>query len=286
MKVLRVIASSILGIIIFALLFALSISIVFKSVVEKEIIGNMVKEALLEDYIKEATDKDKEKIEDVFKEEDINTLINIILDEYTESVSVDNYQVKDETIDEIIELCVKHIDLINEFSDEKITEKDLRSSDTRNELTKSINKAFKNNDNDTTESVKDVIKVYRNVVSSSFRTAMIIGIIILTALIALINFSLYKWMKYLGGSLVSCGLLVSVMYVGLMLIIEKLVETEGYNIKANPRYVLILGTFEIILGIGLIVLNHVIKNKVKDNNKYPKNEFLAEKPKEENNSEM
>ena len=261
MKVVRGICSGILGIVLFALIFALSFSYILKNVVSKDLLNGIVKQQLLDQYTKEVNPDVKESIEELLGKNDLSALANDVLEEYSRFAKDKNYTVSDEFVDEIIEFCVKNRTTISRMSNEEITEEKLRSEETRNNLTKTLNETLPEISDKIGESGDMVMLIYGLIVSKSMRLLAILSIVAIIVLIALITWSVYKWLTPLGISLIISGLLYITIYVGAMIFKEELLIGLDIDIKFNPKIIVIIGGAEFVFGIVSIIIKKIIDNK-------------------------
>ena len=263
MKVVRGIFAGIFGIVLFALIFALSFSYILKSVVSKDLLNGVLKQQILDQYTKEVNTEVKESIEELLGKNDISELANDILEEYSKFAKDKDYKVSDEFVDEIIEFCVKNKDLISRISKEEITEEKLRSDETRTNLTKSLNEALPEISDKIGESGDLVMFIYGIIVSRFARIMTILAIAMIILLIALITWSVYKWLTPLGVSLIVSGIIYIAIYVCTMIFKAEILYGLDIDIKLNPTIIVIIGGAEFIFGIIAIVIKKIIDGKSK-----------------------
>lgn len=266
MKFLKGFGVAILGIIIAAIVFALSISFILKNVLQKQIASVAVKEVVTNEYMNDTdlTDEEKEKLNNIDKmigNKDISKLISIIMKEYEESIDKEDYSVSENSLDEIINLCVKYIDVINDFSHERVTESDIRSNETRNELREAFNETLEDIDEEDELSVRMIVKSYNLFTSTFFRIVLICVVILFTALIGLIKSSYYKWLRPVGIAVITSGVFVTLIYVGAKVGTKLLEDTNEFKIAFKFEEILLIGIIEIVLGIGMIITNGILNSK-------------------------
>lgn len=260
MKVVRGIFSGIFGIVLFGLIFALSFSYILKSVVSKDLLNGVLKQQILDQYNKEVNTEVKESIEELLGRNDISELANDILEEYAKFAKDKDYKVSDEFVDEIIDFCVKNKDIISRITKEEVTEEKLRSDETRTNLTKSLNEALPEISDKIGESGDIVMFVYGVIVSRFARIMTIFAIVTIILLIALITWSVYKWLTPLGISLIISGLLYIGLYICIMIFKAEILYGLDIDIKFNPTIIVIIGGAEFIFGIISLVIKKIIDN--------------------------
>lgn len=266
MKIIKWLGIFFLSIFAFIFIFSLSLSLIFKNVVQKGVIGSVVKDVIIEEFAedKKLTNKDKEnikKVNEVIKTEDINGLVDKILDEYEKSLDVDNYEVSEKTVDYVVDLFVEYKDLINDISHENITEKEIRSEKTREGITEAFNEILSDHPDNNKEAIKIVVSSYNFFVSTTFRLLMIFLTIICFVLIALIKQSFVKWLKPAATVLISTGFIISASYFAILYAFRTINESSKYNFIINPKYILCLGISEIIIGVILVILSIITNGK-------------------------
>ena len=263
-KFLKNFCSSIIGILLFILIFLLTFSFVFKKVVQKQIIGETVKSIVVDEYIKNTKLEHKDQIEKLLQDEDADKLIDIIIDEYSNSLDNESYTVDDSTVDTIIDLCVKHKEEISQIAGYNISENDIRSTTTRNNISEAFNEGIKKTNVNIGTTGVHVVKAYTNFISTKFRVIIVLSIILLTIILALINWSLYGWISKLGSSLISSGVFTILTYFALKYILNQAVKNLEFKVSINPNSILIIGIVEVVIGTVMVIINKLLTNKIKE----------------------
>ena len=124
-----------------------------------------------------------------------------------------NYKVSKKTVQEIIDFFVKHREKLNELSNSNITEEELKSQETFNNIEKGLNDEFVTVNDDIGEQASTVIRVYSKLISNNFQIILIISIMIVIILLMLIKNSLYSWMSTFGYSLISVGIMMCSLFI-------------------------------------------------------------------------
>lgn len=270
MKFLKGLGVFFLSLFSFIFILLLSLSLITKNVVQKGVIGSVIKNVIIEEFAtdEELTKKDKENIEKVnkvVKTEDINELVSKLLDEYSEKFEDDNHTVSDETVDYIINLLVDYKDLVNDISKENITEKQIRSYETRVGIKSALNEILDETPENTELAIKITVRSYAFFISNTFIILIAIFTIICFALIALIKKSFIGWMKPAAVVLIFTGLIISAIYFGLEYVIGEINHSADYEFIINSTPIIVLGIGEIIIGIIFRIVTIVTSsNKEKE----------------------
>lgn len=254
MKIIKGIGVFFLSLFACLFIFLFSVSFTFKKVIQKGVIGSVVKNIIVEEFAEDEklTDKDKEnikKVNEVIKTDDINKLVDKLLDEYEISLDNDNYKVSEKTVDYIIDLFVEYKDLINDITHEDVTEDEIRSKETREGIVEAFDDVLGSKPEANENAIRFAVTSYGVFVSSTFRIVLILLTLLCFSLIALIKKSYYKWMKTASYVLIFIGFIVSACYFGILYAFRTINASNNYSIVINPKFILVLGIIEIIIGI-------------------------------------
>jgi len=261
MNILKGIAGFFISIILILLVDAYSLSISLKYVLQNQIIGSVVKEQIINSYVENSkTFKDKDKLEGIINDNKSNEIIDNIIDDYIKYLDDSNYKVSDKTIDSILDFCVKHKDELSEISDHEITEEEIRKSETREDLTKSLNDGFSSLGNNLGQTEKDIIKSYSTFTSKSFRIVLLVLIFVQIVLLVLIKWSPYKWMTPTGVSFIISGVFIGTSYLIAKIILNNVIVNDTKEISINPKIMLILAIVELSVGVILLITKTIIGN--------------------------
>ena len=264
MNLLKKMVNFFIGTILSLLIFIFTFSFVFKNVVQKQIIGETVKTIVVNEYIKDSDIENKEKLEELLEDNDANKLIDIISNEFGNSIDEDNYQVDQSTIESIIDICVDHKDEISEIAGRTITEDEIRSIETKNNLKEAFDSGFEKINENVNDTSKKVINGYTKLISTKFRIIICVSILIFISLLALLTKSTYKWMHGFGSSLITCGIFVILTYFSLKVIIDIAVKNLEFELNINPISILIFGVIEFIIGILFKIIYKQIDKKYEE----------------------
>ncbi|MBR5662156.1 MAG: hypothetical protein IKX00_00720 [Bacilli bacterium] len=265
MKILKGIGIFFLSLFAFIFVFLISLSLIFRNVIQKGVVGSVVKNIMIEEFskVKKLTAEDKENIEKVnkvIKTDDINKLVDKLIDEYELSLDNENYKVSDKTVDYIVDLLVEYKDLINDITQENVTEKEIRSTEVREGIIEGFDNVLGDEPEGNMQAIKIGITSYNFFTSNTFRILAIFLTILCFALIALIKKSYYKWVKSASKVFVMVGLLISASYFAIIYAFKEINNSTNYGIVIDPKYILILGITEILIGIVFLIV-HIILHK-------------------------
>ena len=278
MKGLRSVTYVIVAIFLGIFINLFSVSLVLKNVVQDEMITNIVKSTIANEYltknIKNLSEEEQKIVKDFLDDNQSNEVVNIILNNYMNYQSNPNYKISQKDVDTIKKYIESHQDVIKKVSKEEIN---------INDITKEL--TVENIDNKTRETVKKldqlppvvetVVKTYKEIVTGPIK--LILGFMCITCigLLMLISWSLIKWMKATGICLIVNGVLITLMYVIVMTLKDVIINNIDAGIfiqNITFNNILIIGMVELIGGIALVITHKVINNKIKDSNELPKQE--------------
>lgn len=267
LKIAGIIAGFLAKFTLFFLVFIFSVSLISKKVIQKEIIGNVLKGQVVTDYIKGQKIENEDKINELINDKKINSIINDVIAEYDIYLKEDNYKVSDELINEIIDFCIEHKAEISEISGREITEEEIRSAETYKDLTNVFEEGFSNFKNDFSTIGQELVKIYNKFISSAFRLKVFILMMLMIGIIMLSTWSLYSWLSSFGKILITNGVLFTLIYFITGIVVTRIVSEFELDIKITFIYILIVGLSELFIGIALVFSRKYIeKREVIDNN--------------------
>ncbi len=272
MKIIRKFLVFILGIFLFGLCISLVLSFAVKEIFQKNIVTALVQESAIP-IIKQNTELSKEQeeqLEMLFQDEEVNTLVEDIMDEVLEQITSADGQIDPKVVENIFDYVVENKSKLEEITGEKIDISEIEniknSSDYQEfakELTNSLNEAASEMDGES----KAIIEAYSFFTSNEFKT-YVIGLILLDLLfIALIQWSLYKWVAILGRAMTTTGIMLLLFSVAAGYLIEEILKEEKINIKIDISNLTKMAIITLVVGIVLIIIYHIIKAIVKNSKK-------------------
>ena len=213
------------------------------------IINNKVLEKTLED----------EEVKEMLSEF-IDDVINSISKEEQENINIEELEKK------VIEYTKEHKKELEEktgveITDEMINETSKLLND--GDVKKSFEQEINNYKNNITEEEKMALKFYNFITSKDLRTIIIILIIVNILLIAILQKSIYKWIKNLSRAMYISGL--SIVILGLA--IKYLISTLTLLV-INPKEIFIIGISLIVFGLLINIVYRIMEKYYIKENKY------------------
>ena len=269
MKILRKILSFFLGLILSLLIGGLLLSFTVKNIIQEELIGGAIKEAFIPEIIDNANldKKDKEVMEELFENKEVNGMVNDMVDDILSTMSSGDGEISQENVDAIFDYVISNKDKIEEVTGQKIDLSELeevRNSEEFQNVTKQLTESLTESAANLDDTSKTAIKTYTYMVSNEFRIVLLIGIIVDLLLIALVQWSFYKWMSTLGKALTTSGLTLLILYFIIDKFIAKLLKEQSITFNINTTSVLSMSLICIVFGILLVVIKLIIDKVIKN----------------------
>ena len=213
------------------------------------IINNKVLEKTLED----------EEVKEMLSEF-IDDVISNISKEEQENINIEELEKK------VIEYTKEHKKELEEktgveITDEMINEASKLLND--GDVKKSFEQEINNYKNNITKEEKIALKFYNFITSKDLRTIIIILIIVNILLIAILQKSIYKWIKNLSRAMYISGL--SIVILGLA--IKYLISTLTLLV-INPKEIFIIGISLIVFGLLINIVYRIMEKYYIKENKY------------------
>ena len=271
MKVLRVIGNVLIGIILFCLILSLSLIKSTKNFLEKDLILGVVKTSLVE-TINKGADKiksnEKEIIDELFSDHETGEFVGMVIDNFNKyQLDKKSFSISEADAEKISSYLMKHKSEVIKISGDKvkdIADEEFKKLFSTENINKFANEIFEEVSDDIGSEIDKGIKVYNKITSDSVTIILIVSIIFCIILLALINWSVYKWMLVPGIDLIVSGLIMTLIFIGGVLIndilsTKKAVHEAIGNISFSAY--IIVGAIEVVLGIILVVVYNVLKNR-------------------------
>lgn len=211
------------------------------------IINNKVLEKTLED----------EEVKEMLSEF-IDDVINSISKEEQENINIEELEKK------VIEYTKEHRKELEEktgveITDEMINEASKLLDD--GDVKKSFEQEINNYKNNITKEEKMALKFYNFITSKDLRTIIIILIIVNTLLIAILQKSIYKWIKNLSRAMYISGLSIVILALAIKYLISTLTL-----LVINPKEIFIIGISLIVFGLLINIVYRIMeKYYIKEN---------------------
>lgn len=270
MKVVRIIGNILIEIVLFALIISVSVLNATKIFLEKDLVMGVVKEGIVQTLDKEENDlnfKKEEILNEIFNDKETSNIVSIVIDNFKKyQEDKTNFTVSNSDIEKITSYAFKYKKQINKISNkaEEITDEKLKEILSKENINKLANEIYSDLDSDIGDEFEKVFYFYENVTSKSMNLIMISLIVFFIVILGLINWSFYKWMITLGVCLIISGVIMSILYIGLLFLTETINSVDVLkrtidNISFSTY--IIIGVIEIVVGIILIIIHNYFKNK-------------------------
>ena len=190
----------------------------------------------------------------------IDDVISNISKEEQENINIEELEKK------VIEYTKEHKKELEEktgveITDEMINEASKLLND--GDVKKSFEQEINNYKNNITKEEKMALKFYNFITSKDLRTIIIILIIVNILLIAILQKSIYKWIKNLSRAMYISGL--SIVILGLA--IKYLISTLTLLV-INPKEIFIIGISLIVFGLLINIVYRIMEKYYIKENKY------------------
>ena len=263
------------------------LALILINLIGLEIISFNLKSILIDGVIKETimvqlTSKDynepkykipEEEINKITDNEQIRELLNSkevqeLLEKYLDQVV--NDLTYEENIDDInleqdmLEFLNNNKSTIEELVGKEITEdmiKDATDQLDTKDLSNSYKQTIINARSNMSDSEKMVLKGYSILISNKLRIIVFILIVLDLLLIALIQKSVYKWIKILGASLLISGIGSIIISFVVKIIVKSLASIDSFNMGNLLNSGIIISIVGILILIIYYLLNKTINKK-------------------------
>ena len=261
MKVIKKILIGLLVFILIDIIFALAISFNLKKILIDGVIKETVVERIFprsyqeenytitEEQIKEITDDPR--VQEILNSPEVQALLEKYLDTTVEGLIDVNNIDELELEKDMMQFIKDNREVLEEKVGKEITDDMIENAAEQMEskdMTRAYKQTLENASRNMTTTEKEVLKGYKVLVSKKLKVILFIAMIIDLLLIALLQWSLYKWIKTLGKSMIASG-------VGIIIasfVISKIVETKAHISNFNTMSLTTTGL--IIAGSGLVIV--------------------------------
>ena len=254
MHILKNILSVLINFILANTIFLFIITFSIKGIFTEGLVNNIVKDEL-STQISDSLEVDKEKVEKVLENENVNRVIQGYIDDTLEGLvdekSLDNIEIgKDITrfIQENKNDLEKNLGV--SISDDKIEE--VLNSEEYKIINEEYKNAIKRTKDEMPEYQKQIVCLYNFITTNTFKIILLIIIIILLVIISLLQKSFYKWLKSCAISIIISGILILIMAYIVNLIVNAAIKSikMQYIFKVDIMY----KSAFIACAVGLIML--------------------------------
>lgn len=272
MKWLKKILIGLLVLLLMDMIVALAISFNLKQIIIDGVIREAITERITKKEYKAPNDiisdeqidqvVDDERVREIMKTPEMQELMNKYLDQTIDGL-IDEENINEVEIEkDIVNFLKENKSVIEKQVGKEVTDEMLENAVSQLE-TKDMSNAYKqairNASKNMTKEEKQVLKGYSTIISTKFKIWMFIGILIDLILIALLQKSLYKWIKTFGKTM-----LVSGVGIVLMSIIVSAIVKGAANINSfNTTNLTITGVVIAIIGLIIVIVYKVVEKIIK-----------------------
>ena len=257
----------------------LSLTLVLKNIVQDEIVTNVIKESIAEQYIvkniNKLSEEEQKNIKELLDDQSSNEVVNILINNYLNYQSDASYKISEKDVETLRKYIISHQDTIQQFSSETINIDDITREITVDNIDKETRKAIGEAKADSNDIV-GIINTYTSFASESVKLILALLVILSVGLLMLISWSVVKWTKATGICLITNGILITLLYLIIASIKDLILKYADLGIfiqNISFNAILIIGLVELILGIGLVTAHKILskkelevtKNKVESN---------------------
>jgi len=207
-------------------------------------------------------------LEKTLEDEEVKEMLSEFIDDVISNISKeeqDNINIE-ELEKKVIEYTKEHKKELEEktgveITDEMINEASKLLND--GDVKKSFEQEINNYKNNITKEEKMALKFYNFIISKDLRTIIIILIMVNILLIAILQKSIYKWIKNISRAMYISGL--SIVILGLA--IKYLISTLTLLV-INPKEIFIIGISLIVFGLLINIVYRIMEKYYIKENKY------------------
>ena len=213
---------------------------------------------------------DSEIFEETLEDEEVKELLNGFIEDIINTMSDENMENidMDELERKVIEYTKENKEAIQEKTGVEITDEMIDEASKRideGDIERAVNQELTNYKNNMTKEEKMAIKAYSIVTSEDFRLVILASILVNILLIALVQKSLYKWIRNVSHAMIISGLSLVTLAYGIKYLITTLTL-----LVIIPKDILTIGVILLVFGI---IINTVYRLMTKYYIKEKKNEI-------------
>ena len=270
MKLLKGFLASIVGLLIFILIFCLFVSFAAQSFIKNDLLKNTALDAIEKnDSSKELVKQHKEVIEKMFDDGESTSIINMVVDNYLKyKDNRASYSVPKDDVKKLYNFVLKYKNEIKDMSGQdisKMSEKEFEEFFDQEEVNKMALDTFGEFDESLDNKVVDIgLKIYSIATSTTVRVIAVIAIIVLIVLWCLLKGELIKSILSIGLDFILVGIVMIAIYFIVNMFKNSMIKDSLKMTKEiNLSSFLTAGIISILIGAVLIIAFIVIK-KSKD----------------------
>lgn len=272
MKILRKFLSFILGLILVNLIGVFCLSIAIKDIFQNQLIGSLVKESFLPviESTEGLSEEQREIITNFVDNDESSEIINEFVGNIIADLGSDSDDMSEYSMDEIFDYLIENKAKLEEITGQDIDTaslEELKNSDDYKIMNEAVSETINQTRSELGPEEKMVIKSYSFLTSDSFRNTIILISLFVIALLALVQWSLHKWIPIFGRSLYITGITLIVMFFGVDALMQMILQEAELNITIDSNLLLTLGASLVIVGLLLNILYKIIVKKIKKQRK-------------------
>lgn len=269
MKALRSILYVIVAMFLGIFINLLSLSLVLKDVVQKEVVTSIVKSAIAEQYFEKNTisglsEEQQKKVKEFLDDNASNEVVDIFINNYMNYLTDENYKISEQDVNKIKDYVKKHEDVIKEVTKEDVNIDDVLKDFNVENIDKETRQSLDKAEKEMPSEVREVFTTYKAIAFGSVKLILAIIVIVCILLLMLISWSLIKWMKATGVCFITNGILITLLYIfaaGIKDLILKSADLKLYLENITFNNILIIGLVELALGIALVFIHKYLKKQ-------------------------
>lgn len=203
-----------------------------------------------------------ERVKELLKSDEVTELIDkyldIIIDGYIDEENLNQIELEKD----MIKYLENNKETIEKITGQKITQETL--DQTKEEIKEmniddKVKESIKTTSKNMPKETVTVLKGYKSFISLKFRLILIGIIILCLVLIALLQKSLYKWIKIFAISLTTNGIFAIIVSGVVYLIVYSVTKVEF-----NTMSLLITGIIITIIGIVIHIIYNIVTKNIED----------------------
>ena len=266
-KFLRGFALLILSFLLVNCISGIMLSITMEQIIQKDLITSLFAQTAVPQIASSIglDDKESEAIQEMMEDEKISDTINQISSELMEALGDPNASFDQSTLDGFLDYFIENKDKLEELTGSEIDVEEIekfKESDEYKEFGEELSESLKKSTAEMDSSSKSALQGYNVIKSNNFRFGLLGAAVVLLILIALVQWSFYKWLGTLGKALFTSGLCITIIGLGVNYFMDYLTQKIDFNIHINTGNILFMGIMSVIVGLLLVVICKIIKNMI------------------------
>ena len=263
MKIVRGILAFLLSCLLFMVIFILSISVVFNESVKKNLLPEIVREAIIKNIDNNnqvSSDVVREKMTTFTELDGFDELINVGIDEIIECKK-DKRGISDKAVDTFIDFIKKNKSKYQEIFEIELSDEQMEAPEFRDSIKSFFSEQINNLDIPVDNNTYTIIQTYKKFTTRKYQIYLIITGILLIILLAIVRWSWYKWLKDVSVPLIFSGINIGLTFIAFTFL-ESFLKNNyniSINIVSNTLIAMIIG--EIVIGIVIYVIYKIIDSK-------------------------